>query len=93
MCSVLYEERGEHSLLLKCLLLDNNRKSRVFHFIATSSHKASLEHFIVQNIQHFVDVDGHKSGETVQSFYPHVFGEALNSLPEKSKFEFLQGGE
>ncbi|XP_026682377.1 vacuolar protein sorting-associated protein 8 homolog [Diaphorina citri] len=92
VCSVLHEERGEHSLLLKCLLLDNTRKSRVFDFIAESSHKASLEHFIVQNIQHFVDVDGVKAGVTVQSYFPHVFTEALSSLPERAKFAFLQGG-
>ncbi|KAI5709822.1 hypothetical protein M8J76_015723 [Diaphorina citri] len=92
VCSVLHEERGEHSLLLKCLLLDNIRKSRVFDFIAESSHKASLEHFIVQNIQHFVDVDGVKAGVTVQSYFPHVFTEALSSLPERAKFAFLQGG-
>lgn len=92
VCSVLHEERGEHSLLLKCLLLDNTRKARVFDFIAQSSHKASLEHFIVENIAHFVEVNGHKSGAMVQSYYSSVFEEALNSLPEQSKFHYLQGG-
>uniref|UniRef100_A0A8D8PJZ2 Vacuolar protein sorting-associated protein 8 homolog n=3 Tax=Cacopsylla melanoneura TaxID=428564 RepID=A0A8D8PJZ2_9HEMI len=92
VCSVLHEERGEHSLLLKCLLLDNTRKARVFDFIAESSHKASLEHFIVQNVQHFVEVDGFKTGSTVQRYFPAVFGEALSSLPEPSKLSFLQGG-
>lgn len=50
VCALLHEKKGEHGQVLKCYLLDNGRKHRVFNYLETSTHKNELQGAIIENI-------------------------------------------
>lgn len=50
VCATVHERRGEHKQVLKCYLLDNSRKHRVFNYIEQSPHKEELQSAVLENI-------------------------------------------
>ncbi|XP_046679913.1 vacuolar protein sorting-associated protein 8 homolog isoform X2 [Homalodisca vitripennis] len=91
VCATLHERRGEHRQVLKCYLLDNGRKHRVFNYIEQSSHKSDLQSAVLDNIDGLLDIDATETGHMVQRHFSQIIPDIVPLLSDKQLYLFLKG--
>ncbi|XP_046679789.1 LOW QUALITY PROTEIN: vacuolar protein sorting-associated protein 8 homolog [Homalodisca vitripennis] len=91
VCATLHERRGEHRQVLKCYLLDNGRKHRVFNYIEQSSHKSDLQSAVSDNIDGLLDIDATETGHMVQRHFSQIIPDIVPLLSDKQLYLFLKG--
>ncbi|XP_075220706.1 vacuolar protein sorting 8 [Lycorma delicatula] len=91
VCALLHEKKGEHGQVLRCYLLDNGRKHRVFSYLETSPHKDELQSAVIENIDALIDTNGVETGRTLYKYYPYIIPTILPQLSDLQLYSFLKG--
>nr|XP_018909739.1 PREDICTED: vacuolar protein sorting-associated protein 8 homolog [Bemisia tabaci] len=91
VCAEIYERQGNHEQVLKCHLLDDSRKPRVFDYLNVAPEKSKLQRAVSENIDTLLEVNGYKTGLFVGTHFVELTSRVVHTMTKQKQFEFLQG--